>query len=382
MDIGTIKEIKDSENRVGLTPEGVGELARAGNNVFVQAGAGLGSGFEDSEYEEAGAKILEGAEEVVKAVDVLMKVKEPLPEEYGLLEMMKGKVLFTFLHLAGAEEELTRELMRNEIAAIAYETVEADGELPLLAPMSDVAGVVAIQYAAHYLQRKYGGRGVCLGRVRNTDPAKVMVIGAGHVGATAAKTALGLGSEVYLFDIDETRLVQLNAEFLDLFGDVFCKNLRLLNSKSVDVGEYVKGADVLVGAVLVAGGKAPQVVSEEQVKAMKKGAVIVDIAIDQGGCIWGSRVTSHSDPIYELEGKLYCCIPNVPGQVSLHSTQALTRATLPYLLKMGKEGVLEALRADAGFLKGLNVYKGKIVCKAVAEALGRSGDYVPVDELL
>lgn len=374
MKIGTIREVKDNENRVGLTPKGVKELTGAGHEVFVQKSAGLGAGFSDDEYVSAGAKMVDSPEEAVAAVDILVKVKEPVVKEYPLLDMFKGKTLYTYLHLSGVEKELTLKLLENEITSVAYETVEDEhGELPLLAPMSEVAGVLAVQYGAQYLQKKYHGIGVTLGRIHGADQAHTVVIGGGFVGATSAKTAAGMGGKVTIVNRSLERLERLKQEFRGCLGDNLFANCGFLQMTDENLKEVVKTADLLIGAVLVKGARAPEVVSEEMVKSMKKGAVIVDVSIDQGGCVWGSKPTSHSEPIYEIDGKIFCCITNMPGQVARQSTQALTSATLPYLKEMAAVGVVESvtksLQYDGRFAQGINTYKGRITYKSVAEDL-------------
>lgn len=381
--IGTITEIKNNENRVGLTPAGVKQLVDQGHRVFVQRHCGKGARFHDHDYEQAGAEIKVTPEEVVPAVDILVKVKEPVPEEYHLLELMKGKTLYTYLHLSGVAPELTQKLIENEITGIAYETVEdSNGGLPLLAPMSEIAGVLAAQYGAEYLQMKYHGRGKTLGEIRNASKSKVAVFGAGIVGKTAAKTAAGMGCLVTILDINEQVLEQAKKELHAYLGDYLFQHVSFVKSDKETASEAVAWCDLLVGAVLVAGARAPIVVDKEQVHLMKDGAVIVDVSIDQGGCIWGSKATTHSEPTYEIDNKIYCCVANMPGQVAYQSTQALTNATLPYLLKLANEGVEAALTSDAGFLKGLNTYKGKIVYEPVAQDLGRMDDFAPVLDLI
>ncbi len=387
MIIGTLKEIKDNENRIALTPYGVKELVDAGIEVIVQETAGIGSGFSDSEYVECGAKMMRDPEDIVKAVDILVKVKEPLPAEYNLLEQFKGKTLFTYLHLSGVDKRLSKVLVNNEITAIAYETVEdQNGQLPLLAPMSEVAGVLAIQYGAEFLQKKYGGRGILLGKITGVQSARVVVVGGGHVGATAAKTAAGMGSEVKLFDINPAKCEELNREIREYLGPNLAKNFEALVPSGENFNDALKDCNLLVGAVLVAGAKAPVVVSEEQIKSMKDGSVIIDVSIDQGGCIWGSRASSHSEPVYEIYNKVYCCIPNMPGQVSRQSTIALTAATLPYLKRLAKEGVVEMLQSsvqgDGRFARGLNAYKGHLTYEKVAMDLGMMDVYKDVKELM
>jgi alanine dehydrogenase len=386
MVIATIKEVKDNENRVGLTPYGVRELVNEGFKVIVQETAGIGSGFSDSEYIECGAEMMRDPEQIVKEADILVKVKEPLPQEYNLLEQFEGKTLFTYLHLSGVDKRLTKVLANNNITAIAYETVEDEnGQLPLLAPMSEVAGILAVQYGANYLQKKYDGRGITMGKITGIPSARVVVVGGGYVGATAARTAAGMGSRVKLFDINQERCDQLNAEMKEFLGPNLGENFEALVPNGENYDTALKECNVLVGAVLVAGTKAPRVVSEEQVKSMKDGSVIIDVSIDQGGCIWGTRGSSHSEPTYEIYGKIYCCIPNMPGQVSRQSTMALTSATLPYLKLIAKNGadalIKESLAGDGRFARGLNAYKGHITYKSVAEDLGMMERYKDISEL-
>jgi alanine dehydrogenase len=372
--IGTVKEIKNNENRVGLTPNGVKELVAAGHTVYVQKTAGLGASFTDKEYSDAGAKMVDTPEEVAKVVDILVKVKEPVQSEYPLLELLKGKTLYTYLHLSGVDRNLTLKLMENNVIGVAYETVEDEkGKLPLLAPMSEIAGVLAVQYGADYLQKKYNGRGVTLGFINNTDLAETVVVGAGVVGMTAARTAAGMGAKVSILDINEARLEQLKTEFREELGEKLLKNVSFIKSDNKTLPEAVAKADLLVGAVLVPGTRAPVVITEQMVKSMKPGSVIVDVSVDQGGCVWGTHATTHSDPIYAVDGVIYCAVANMPGQVARQSTQALTYATLPYLKMMAKDGVIESIRAslngDGRFARGVNTYNGKITYPAVAKDL-------------
>lgn len=381
--VGTIKEIKDNENRVGLTPLGVKELTSGGVRVLVQKSAGMGSGFTDEEYMEAGAEIMETPEDVVKKIDILVKVKEPIEQEYHLLDMMKGKTLYTYLHLSGVVKSLTDKLLENEITGIAYETIfDENGGLPCLAPMSEVAGVLAVQYGAQYLQRKYNGRGLTMGHVTNADDPHTVIVGGGVVGTTSAKTAAGMGGKVTIFDINLARVEELKVLLREHLGEKLYANVNVVKSEPGSFERAVKDADVLIGAVLVAGAKAPMVVPENMVKSMKKGAVIVDVAIDQGGCVWGSHATKHSDPIYEIDGKIYCCVANMPGQAARQSTQALTTSTLPYLISMCENGILETAKADLGFMKGFNTMCGKIVFEPVAKDLDMMDDYVSIEEMI
>jgi len=374
MIIGSIKEIKDNENRVGLTPVGVKTLRRAGHQIFVETGAGVNAGFPNKDYQKAGAKLV-SKKEVFQRADILIKVKELIPPEYPLIPLLKNKILFTYLHLAAVDPQLTQLLVQHKVTAIAYETVEKGEELPLLKPMSEVAGVLAVQYGAQYLQKKYHGRGVTLGTIAHTTPAEVVVLGGGTVGYAASRTALGLGCNVTIIQRRASKRKQIKAQLVKDLG-FLAQHATLLDSTPQLIARATQQADLLVGAVLVRGAKAPQLVSQSMVKAMKRGAVIVDVAIDQGGCVWGSKVTSHSDPIYEQFGKVYCCIPNMPGQAALQATEALTYATLPYLLKLAKEGA-SALKHDPGFMKGLNTSQGKITYEAVAKSLGFLQYYDP-----
>lgn len=387
MVIATLKEIKNNENRVALTPYGVRELVDAGIEVIVQETAGIGSGFSDSEYKECGAKMMRNPEDIVKEADILVKVKEPMPEEYNLLEQFEGKILFTYLHLSGVDKRLTKILANNKITAIAYETVQdSEGKLPLLAPMSEVAGVLAIQYGAEFLQKKHGGRGITMGKISGIPSARVVIVGGGYVGATAAKTAAGMGARVKLFDISQAKCDELNDEIKTHLGPNLGENFEAVVPEGASFNEALSECNLLIGAVLLAGARAPEVVSEQQVKLMKDGSVIVDVSIDQGGCIWGSRATSHSDPIYEIYNKIYCCITNMPGQVSRQSTIALTAATLPYLKTLSKEGaeamIRQSLSSDGRFARGLNAYKGYITYESVAKDLGMMDIYKPLEELI
>ncbi len=386
MIIATLKEIKNNENRVGLSPYGVRELVNAGHTVIVQETAGIGSGFSDSEYVEVGAKMMRDPESIVKEAEILVKVKEPLPAEYNLLEQFEGKTLFTYLHLSGVDPRLAKVLVKSQITGIAYETVQDErGLLPLLAPMSEVAGVLSIQYGAEYLQKKYGGRGLTLGVISGTESARVVVVGGGYVGATAARTAAGMGARVKIFDINPARVEQLNREMKEFLGPNLGQNFEAVVNEGENFNQALREANLVIGAVLVAGAKAPVVITEEQVKSMKEGTVLVDVSIDQGGCIWGSRATSHSEPTYEIYGKIYCCVPNMPGQVSRQSTMALTSATLPYLKRIAEHGpeamIRESLAGDGRFARGLNTYKGFITYKSVAEDLGMMEVYKDAKEL-
>ncbi|MFC1616293.1 alanine dehydrogenase [Patescibacteria group bacterium] len=387
MVIATLKEVKNNENRVGITPYGVRDLINDGFEVIVQETAGIGSGFSDSEYKDVGATLMRDSEDIVKAADLIVKVKEPLPQEYNLLEQFAGKTLFTYLHLSGVDKRLTKKLAKHNISAVAYETVEDDnGRLPLLAPMSEVAGILAVQYGAEYLQKKHNGRGITLGKITGIPSARVVVVGGGYVGATAARTAAGMGARVKLFDINPDRVDEINKEMKEFLGPNLSENFEALVPNDANFDQSLTEANVVIGAVLVAGTKAPQVISEEQVKSMKDGTVIVDVSIDQGGCIWGTRATSHSEPTYEIYGKIYCAVANMPGQVSRQSTMALTSCTLPYIKKIAKDGIHNviktSLEGDGRFARGLNAYKGFITYESVARDLGMDELYKSIEELI
>lgn len=358
MIVGVPREIKDKEFRVGMTPAGAAELVHAGHAVLVEKGAGLGSGIPDRDYVRAGAKMAPSKESLFRRAGLIVKVKEPRPEEYGLLR--EGQVIFTYLHLA-ADRGLTKELLKRRVVAIAYETIQRDdGTLPLLMPMSQVAGRLSVQVGAYYLQENNGGRGVLLSGVPGVEPARVAIIGAGTVGANAAKIAHGMGAEVTLLD--------LNVDRLDYIEDIFHGSIRTLVSNRRVVEEAVMEADLVIGAVLVPGAKAPKLIGRELVSRMKKGSVVVDVAIDQGGCFETSRPTSHSDPVFEVDGVIHYCVTNMPGAVPRTSTFGLTNVTLPYVMKIAGMGAEEALRADPAFMKGLNCYRGSLTNRAVADA--------------
>jgi len=370
MIIGILKEIKDNEYRVSVTPGGVHLLVQEGHRVLVEQGAGEGSGFADDEYAEAGAEMLSDAADVWHKAETIMKVKEPLPQEYGYLR--EDLIVYTYLHLA-ANEELTRELMARKVTGIAYETVELpDGSLPLLTPMSKVAGKMAVQTAAHYLEKMNGGRGKLLGGIPGVLPADVVIIGGGTVGTNAALVALGMGANVLILDIDSERLAYLT--------EVLHGNLNTLISNPLNIAEAVRRADVVIGAVLVKGAKAPCLVTREMIAAMKPGSIIVDVAVDQGGCVETTRPTSHSQPTFLVDGVMHYCVPNIPGAVPRTSTYGLSNATLPFALKLANKGFLKAVKEDTALAKGVNTYGGYITYKAVAEAFGR--EYHPLAELI
>ncbi|CEP66183.1 Alanine dehydrogenase/pyridine nucleotide transhydrogenase [Moorella glycerini] len=361
MIVGVPKEIKNSENRVGMVPAGVMALVQAGHQVLVESSAGLGSGITDEEYIRAGAEIVGSAEEVYGRADMVVKVKEPLPAEYPLFR--EGQVLFTYLHLA-ADAPLTKCLVDKNVAAIAYETVTAtDGNLPLLTPMSEVAGRMAVQIGAYLLEKHSGGAGLLLGGVPGVPPASVTIVGGGVVGTNAAKIAVGMGARVTILDI--------NAERLRYLDDIFQGRVETLMSNSYNLAEAVKGADLLIGAVLIPGARAPRLVTEEMIKAMKPGSVVVDVAIDQGGCIATiDRVTTHAEPTYIKHGVVHYSVANIPGAVPRTSTFALTNVTLPYVLEIANKGYLRAIEESPGLAAGVNVINGKVTCKGVAEAVG------------
>jgi alanine dehydrogenase len=358
MQIGIPKEVKDNEYRVALPPGGVGELVRHGHHVMVETQAGAGSGFTDEEYTKAGAAIGHSAEEVWGRANLVVKVKEPLPGEYPYLR--DDLILFTYLHLA-ASESLTRALLDSGVTGVAYETVEdARGHLPLLTPMSEVAGRMATQIAAHYLQKPEGGRGILMGGVPGVRPAHIVVIGGGTVGTHAAQIALGMGANVTLIDINLERL-----RYLD---EVMHGRLTTQYSNQTNIAEALATADAVIGAVLVPGARAPRLVTREMLTLMPPGSVIVDVAVDQGGCVETTRPTTHSDPTYFVDGVLHYGVANMPGAVPRTSSYALSNATLRYILKVADLGAREALNRDSGLAKGLNVVRGKIVYPAVAEA--------------
>ena len=368
MIIGIPKEIKNNENRVSMTPAGVYALCKAGHQVYVETNAGNGSGFSDQEYQEAGA-IISSSEEVFAKADLIVKVKEYLESEYKYLR--EDQMVFTYLHIPN-NEPFANALIESKTTAIAYETVEANHSLPLLTPMSEVAGRMAVQIGANLLQKTNGGRGILLGGVSGVLPANVVIIGGGKVGINAAKMALGLGANVQVFDI--------NVNTMAYIDDISNGAIHTVYNNEYNLKEAVKNADLIVGAVLLPGAKAPKIVTEEMVKAMKEGSVIVDVAIDQGGCIETcDHVTTHDNPTFTKHGVVHYSVANMPGAVPRTSTMALSNATLPYILKLANQE-LDALKEDSGFMKGLNTYQGKYTCKAVASAL--NGEYVAAEKLL
>ena len=361
MRIGCPKEIKPQEGRVGLTPAGVDALVRAGHEVYVECNAGIESGFADSEYASVGAQILATPAEVYSIADMIVKVKEPLAPEYELLK--EGQILFTYLHLAPDPGQV-QALLRKKITAIAYETVQlADGTLPLLAPMSEVAGRLAVQIGAHLLEANCGGRGILLGGVTGVEKANVVIVGGGNVGLNAARAAAGFGANVTVLDLNIKRLAYLD--------DIFSGRVQTLLSNSYNIANAVKNADLVVGCVLIPGAKTPKLVTEDMVKTMRPGSVLVDVAIDQGGSIETiDRITTHSNPYYTKYGVLHYSVANMPGAVPRTSTLALTGATLPYAVKIANMGAKAACKADPALLKGLNTCDGHLTFKAVADAQG------------
>ena len=370
MKIGLPKEIKDNEYRVGLTPAGVQALADAGHELFVERSAGEGSGFSDEQYVEAGAKILETADEVWQTGDMIVKVKEPIAPEYP--RMREDQLLFTYLHLA-PEFELTKQLMERKVSGVAYETItDKKGTLPLLTPMSEVAGRMSVQVGATYLEKMNGGRGILLGGVPGVPAANVVIIGGGVVGTEAAKMAVGLGAHVTIIDINLDRLRQLD--------DIFLSKVQTLASSRYAIHEAISHADLVIGGVLVVGAAAPKLVTRDMLKDIPNGAVLVDVAVDQGGCFETTHATTHSNPTYYEEGVLHYCVANMPGAVPRTSTFALTNATLPYALALANKGFERAISEDAGLKEGVNTYAGKCTYEAVATS--QNIEYTPLDSLL
>ena len=359
MNIGVPKEIKNNEFRVAITPSGVRELTSRGHAVFIEASAGLGSAISDSDYEAVGATILKSADDVWSKAELVLKVKEPIAAEYS--RMRKGQVLFTYLHLA-ASRECTDALVKSGITAIAYETVEVNGALPLLAPMSEVAGRMAAQVGAAALQKSAGGRGVLLGGVPGVRPGKVLVLGGGTAGLAAATIAHGMRADVTVVDVNQKRLGEID--------QIFSGTVKTLISNIHEIEEQALQADLVIGAVLVHGAKAPRLISNALVKRMKPGSVLVDIAIDQGGCFEDSRPTTHAEPTFKVHDSIFYCVANMPGAVPFTSTYALSNATLKYALALADLGWKEALRRDSGLALGLNVHEGAIYYQAVGEAHG------------
>jgi alanine dehydrogenase len=370
MIVGLPKEIKDNEYRVGLTPAGVRALSDGGHQIIVEKSAGEGSGFDDALYQKAGGEIINSADDVWAQAEMIVKVKEPIAPEYP--RMRERQLLFTYLHLA-PDHELTKQLLQRKVTGIAYETItDRRGGLPLLTPMSEVAGRMAIQVGAHYLEKMAGGRGILLGGVPGVPAARVVIIGGGVVGTNAAKIAVGMGAHVTIIDNNLERLRELD--------DIFLSKISTLASSAYMIHDAVSTADLIVGAVLVPGAAAPRLVTRSMLKDVPNGAVIVDVAVDQGGCIETTHPTTHSDPTYYVEGVLHYCVANMPGAVPRTSTFALTNATLPYALKLANKGFFEAIRGDNGLKEGINTYAGHCTYQAVAEAQGLA--YTSIDALI
>jgi len=370
MIVGVPREVKDRENRVSTTPAGVQEYVARGHTVIVESSAGTGSGFLDEEYAAAGARLAARHEEVFAEADMIVKVKEPVVLEYDLLR--PDQLLFTFLHLA-ADEPLTRALIERKVQAVAYETVQlANGPLPLLTPMSEVAGRMSVQVGAHFLERTYGGRGMLLGGVPGVPGAEVVIVGGGVVGTNAAQIALGMGANVTILDRSVDRL-----RFLD---QVLHGRIHTLASNGLNMANAVSQADLVIGGVLVAGARAPKLVTAEMVRTMRRGTVMVDVAIDQGGCFETSHPTSHSDPVFEVDGVIHYCVTNMPGAVPRTSTFGLSNVTLPYGLALADFGLTDAVRQDSVLAAGVNVLDGHVTHRGVAEGIGVP--YVVLDQLL
>ena len=370
MVIGIPKEIKPEENRIAIVPGGVETLVHRGHKVIIEKYAGLGSGFSDEEFMKAGARISDRHDDIFTEADLVLKVKEPLPEEYGLLQ--KGQIVFTYLHLA-ASGELTRNLQEREIVGIAYETVQTeDGFLPLLAPMSEIAGRMAPQEGAKYLEETYGGRGILLGGVAGVPPANVVILGGGNVGLNAARIASGMGASVTVLD--------LNPSKLRLLDNFFQGRITTMIADNYNIRMVAGYADLLICAVLVPGAKAPKLITREMLKIMRPGAVLVDVSIDQGGCAETSQPTTHSHPIYQEEGIVHYAVSNMPGAVPRTSTRALTLNTLPYVLEIVEKGWKKAARENLSLARGVNLIEGKVTYKAVAEAFNLP--YIPLKEVL
>ncbi len=370
MIIGVPKEIKPSENRVAVTPAGVMEFIKHGHTVYVQSTAGDGSGFSDAEYKKAGAKILAKLEDVYSKAQMIIKVKEPIAKEYKLIK--KDQLLFTYFHFA-SYEPLTKAMIKSGATCLAYETVEApDRSLPLLIPMSEVAGRMAIQEGAKYLEKPMGGRGILLGGVPGVAPAKILVLGGGIVGTHAAKMAAGMGADVTILDVSLKRLRYLE--------DIMPANVNTMMSNEYTIRRLIKDHDLIVGAVLIPGAKAPNLITKDMLKEMRPGTVLVDVAVDQGGCIETCKPTTHEDPIYTVDGVVHYCVANMPGAVPYTSTIALTNATLPYALQLANKGWKKACQDNEELKLGLNVVDGKVVYKAVAEAFNLK--YTPIEEVM
>lgn len=370
MKIGCVKEIKKHEYRVGLTPACVKSYVQRGHQVVMQSQAGAAAGFTDEEYHAAGAAIVENKKQIFDDCQMIVKVKEPLPEEYDLFH--EGQILYTYLHLA-ASRELTQAMLDRKIKGVAYETIEtSDAQLPCLRPMSEIAGRLSVQEGAKYLEKTYGGRGILLGGVPGVRRGKVAIIGGGVVGTNACKIASGIGADVTILDIDAQRLAYLD--------DIFGSRITALYSTDTNIEEVIAESDLVIGAVLLHGARAPKLIRREQLSLMKQGAVIVDVAVDQGGCVETTRPTTHDDPVYTIDGIVHYCVANMPGVVALSSTQALTSTTLPYGLQIAALGLEEACLKRSDIMHGLNLYMGKCVYENVANAFDM--EYTPAKEVL
>jgi len=368
--IGTVRETKADEYRVALTPDGVADIVGAGHAVLVETAAGVGSNYADAEYRQAGATVIETPAEVYERANLMCEVKEPQSEEFEMLR--EGQILFTYLHLA-AEPELTQALLESGCIAIGYETVQRDdGFLPLLAPMSEIAGRMAVEIGTHYLKRPGPGRGMLLGGLPGVPPAHVVVVGSGNVGKNAVRAAVGAGARVTVLSIDEDQLRDLE--------ELYAGRVETVLSSPQAVATSVAGADLLVGAVLVTGRRAPVIVTREMVRSMGPGAMVVDVAVDQGGCVETTRATSHEDPIYVEEGVVHYAVPNMPGAVPRTSSRALTGLTLPYILRVANDGFEAAVRGNRALWRAVNIYRGEITHRAVADSLERP--YHPLDDIL
>ena len=370
MVVGCVREIKNNEYRVGLTPDNVKSYVNAGHRVLMEKGSGEGSGFTDEEYIEAGAEVLDSADEVWASCDMMVKVKEPLPEEYGYFR--EGLIIFTYLHLA-ADKALTDAMLEKGVTGFAYETlIEKNGSIPMLAPMSQIAGRLSVQEGAKYLEKPFGGSGVLLSGVPGTPKANVVILGGGNVGTNACKIAVGMGANVTIIDIDLERLAYLD--------DIFGARIQTLYSTDAAIEKAVRTADLVVGCVLIPGKKAPKLLKKAYLKNMRPGSVIVDVAVDQGGCCETTKVTYHDDPIFKVDGVSHYCVGNMPGAVPRTSTIALTNATLKYGLAIANKGIENICKGNAVYSSGVNTYKGKITCKNVAISFNM--EYTDLDTLI
>jgi len=369
--VGVPKEVKVREFRVGMVPAGVRSLTSAGHKVLVEAGAGLGSGVTDADYARVGAELVSHADEVWKRAEMVVKVKEPIAIEYG--RMQEGQIVYTYFHLAGVDPELTRSLLKKRVTAVAYETLQLeDGSLPLLRPMSEVAGKMSIQVGAASLEKERGGKGILLGGVPGVRHGRVAILGGGGVGTCAAKIAVGMGADVTVLDINQNQLAYLD--------DVFLGRITPLASDSETIATAVREADLVVGGVLIPGGKAPKLVTAALIKEMRPGSVVVDVAVDQGGCIETCRPTTHDNPTYIVDGVVHYCVANMPGAVPITSTYALTNVTRPYGKRIADLGIVEAVHQDAALARAVNTFGGHVTYEAVARDLGHP--YVPLSEAM